>query len=375
MIRPLFKHAWQASPQLVRLAAMWALCLLSVERRGHGTAGGEPVYVCGAFYSSSGLAQSARLYAEDVERAGRQALPVDITAAMMARRDFQPRHAPMSLEQVRPMTGHGTVVVHANPPYFQLALCRLGKEFLKNKRVVGYWAWELEAVPAIWRQALEYVDEVQVPSRFVQQVLQRHTTKPVLCVPHAVRKPKGDRIPRVRDGVVRCLFIFDGGVSFERKNPLAALQAFALAFQPGEAELTFKVSNRDADNGVFADFQRACAVVPGVRIVTDALSDMEMDDLYQRHDIYVSLHRSEGYGLTIREAMLHGLQVVATGWSGNMDFMQGETCHAVPYRLVPVRVAHGPYKGLRARWAEPDVDAAAGILRDVRRKLLGGVHA
>lgn len=86
-----------------------------------------------------------------------------------------------------------------------------------------------------------------------------------------------------------------------------------------------------------------------------------MDELYLRHDVYLSLHRSEGYGLTIREAMLHGLYVIATGWSGNMDFMGGERCYAVPYTLVPVNLNHGFCKGIKARWAEPDIDAAANL--------------
>jgi glycosyltransferase involved in cell wall biosynthesis len=91
-----------------------------------------------------------------------------------------------------------------------------------------------------------------------------------------------------------------------------------------------------------------------------------MADLYAEADVYISLHRSEGYGLTIQEAMLHGLPVIATGWSGNMEFMRGERCFVVPCTLVP---AHDPQKNYGvpgAVWAEPDVRAAASILLDVR---------
>ncbi|MBQ9405262.1 MAG: glycosyltransferase [Desulfovibrio sp.] len=376
MLTSLLKRCWKASPQVVRLAALHVLCLLRAERRVQDVAGGEPLYVCGAFYSHSGLGQSARLYAAEQLRAGVEVVPVDITAAMALARDFTPDAPPLTAEDAASRQGQGIVILHANPPQFQLALCRLGRDFLRGKRVVGYWAWELEVVPDIWRHALRYVDEVQVPSAFVQQTLQQLTPKPVRCVPHAVVRPVRCKTSWAEDGVVRCLYIFDAGSSFARKNPLAALRAFQKAFAPGEAELTFKVAHIHADTRLFADFQRACVAVPGVRLVTTSLSSEDMDDLFLRHDIYLSLHCSEGYGLTIREAMLRGLHVVATGWSGNMDFMQGETCHAVPYRLVPVTFTYGPCKGLAARWAEADIDAAAEILRHVRRCLLhGGSHA
>ena len=147
------------------------------------------------------------------------------------------------------------------------------------------------------------------------------------------------------------------------------MKAFELAFAPGEAELTFKVSNYQADNKAFAVFQAACARVPGVRILAETFSHAALEDLYLRHDVYLSLHRSEGYGLTIREAMLYGLHVVATGWSGNMDFMTGALAHPVSYRLVPVNMTSGSYKGLKATWAEADVREAAGILQELRRRL------
>ncbi len=374
-VKALLKRGWKASPPWMRLLAMRCICALRATKRSGTAPGGEPLYVCGAFYSCSGLAQGARLYADKAEREGRQVLPVDISDAMVQGRDFHPLHAPMSMDQARPMHGKGTVVIHANPPHFQLALCRLGKDFLKHKRIVGFWAWELEAIPSVWQQALEYVDEVQVPSSFVQGVLQPYTHKPVTVIPHEVPPPSRIKSTWCSDGIVRCLYIFDAASSFERKNPWAVLRAFRKAFAPHEAELTFKISNADADNSRYANFQQACATVPGVQLITDSLSAAEMDNLYLRHDIYLSLHRSEGYGLTIREAMLHGLHVVATGWSGNREFMQGKNCHAVPYRLVPVRFDYGPCKGIKARWAEPDADAAAGILRETATWLLQGKAA
>ncbi len=368
------KRCWKASPQSLRCLLLGGLCLLRAQKRVTA-ADAAPLFVCGAFRSSSGLAQSARLYAQRQQRLGAHVLMVDITAAMLQRRDFTPAEEPLDPEQILNTRGCGTVVIHANPPQFQLTLCKLGKEFLRGKRLIGYWAWELEAIPDIWRQALQYVDEVEVPSVFVRRALQGHTNKKISVVPHDVPQPARRKTSYAEDGVLRCLYMFDAASSFERKNPLAALKAFELAFAPGEAELTFKINNSQADSQAFDAFRHACARVPGVRLLTETLSAEALEDLYLRHDVYLSLHRSEGYGLTIREAMLHGLHAVATGWSGNMDFMHGALAHPVPYALVPVNMNSGPCKGLKASWAEADVDAAAEILRRLRRELSGGVHA
>lgn len=366
----LAKKCWKELPQPVRRVVLGGLCAVFVGRRAPVREDAGPLFVLGAFRSSSGLAQGARLYAEAVRRAGRPVLLVDITAAMLQRQDFPLPDGVLSLEEARTRRGGGTVVLHANPPQFQLTLCRLGREFLRQKRIVGYWAWELQEIPAIWKQALRYVDAVEVPSTFVREAVARHTRAPVTVLPHAVPAPPRVKQDYAADGVVRCLFSFDFSSSFERKNPLAALQAFAQAFPAGRAELTFKVSGADDSQPQFAAFRTACARVAGVRLLTQCLDAAALEALYLRHDIYLSLHRSEGYGLTIREAMRCGLYVVATGWSGNMDFMRGEKTFAVPYTLTPVNLHSGPCKGLRTVWAEADVPAAAALLRQIAATLL-----
>ncbi len=369
MSRSLLKHWWRASPQTLRLLFCAGLCLLRARKRFQDAAGGEPLFVCGAFCNASGLAQGARLYAEACRQQGRQAHLVDITGVVCMPRDLEPAEPLLTVADAAAMRGPGTVIIHANPPQFQLALCALGKEFLRDKRVVGYWVWELEAFPPVWKHALAYVDAVEVPSVFVADALRRCTRKPVTARPHAVPAPRRRKSRYAADGVLRCLYVFDAGSSWERKNPQAALDAFVRAFKPGEAELTFKISNEGADPERFARFQAACVATPGVRILTGSLAPEAMEELYLRHDVYLSLHRSEGFGLTILEALRHGLHVVATGWSGNMDFMTGEMAHAVPCALTPVRMRSGPYKGCGARWAEPDVEAATEILRELHQEL------
>lgn len=369
-IKSFIKKCWKQTPLPVREAVLALLCYTHAQKRFSVPEKQTVTFVLGAFRSSSGLAQGARLYANKKQKDGAHVIRVDVTDAMVQRPDFPLPNGVLSLEQALTLPEGGTVVIHANPPQFQLVLCKLGKQFLSNKRIIGYWAWELEEIPSLWVQALDYVDAVEVPSTFVRDAVSKHTTKEVTVVPHDVPVPARRKERYAEDGIVRCLYIFDMSSAFMRKNPLAALLAFSLAFKnSGIAELTFKIGNVQADPSAFDAFKNACRKVSGVHIITKVMTPEELTSLYLQHDIYLSLHRSEGYGLTIREAMLHGLHVVATGWSGNMDFMDEKLAHPVPYTLVPVFETKGTFRGLNARWAEADVNSAANILKELQQTL------
>jgi glycosyltransferase involved in cell wall biosynthesis len=164
------------------------------------------------------------------------------------------------------------------------------------------------------------------------------------------------------------LFCFDFGSNFCRKNPLAVIDAFKTAFGDSpQAQLVLKVSGMDSCPDGWRKIL-AAADAANIKFCLTGLDEQGMADLYAEADVYISLHRSEGYGLTIQEALMHGLTVVATGWSGNMYFMQEaqwtEHYRAVPYKLVPVNDPQGNYRLPGAVWAEPDVDAAAAMLRE-----------
>lgn len=376
----ILKSVWKSAPQPLRLLFCKAICAFHACRR-HGNkidycdperrGSKEPVFVCGPFASSSGVGRGARLYADELRASGKKVVLVDITTAMRMHNNGRLPPDALAVSQLAPYSSTGTVVIHANPPQFQLALCALGKGFLKNKHITAYWSWELETLPLIWKQAFAYTDSIETPSTFVRDIIAGATNKPVALHPHILPFPARVKSSYARDGLLRCLYIFDAGSSFERKNPLAALSAFRKAFAPGEASLTFKITNSSADNKNFREFRKLCSQTPGVRIVTDTLDGDTLDDLYLAHDVYLSLHRSEGFGLTILEAMRHGLYTVATAWSGNMDFMKGEFAYPVPFSFVSVNQPKGAFKGLATNWAEPDTEAAAEILRNLRRKILG----
>lgn len=365
----LLKKLWKYSPSCIRQAIVTTLSWRIGPHSPQAPC--EPIYVLGAFASSSGLAEGARLYAEARRREGKHVVCLDITRAMHLVPDF-----PQGLCSVVPfddrneLSAPGTIIVHANPPQFQLVLFHLGKKFLKNKRIIGYWAWEVEVLPKIWIQGITQLDGIEVPSSFVKKTISKYSgTKQVTVVSHDVTEPVHTKTGFMLDGVLHCLYCFDARSGLNRKNPEAVLKAFHTAFPDGGAELTLKISGVAHAQEVINYIHSLCEKIKNVHIITDVLDRESMSLLYCKHDVYISLHRSEGYGLTIREAMLHGLHVVATGWSGNMDFMDGELTHPVPYTLIPLREEQGPLKGLKGQWAEANTDAAASILRKLREQL------
>lgn len=362
------KKLWSHSPIFIRKLFILLLSYCISPHNKHAQQ--QPIYVLGAFKSSSGLGESARLYAKSQLRKGYTVICLDITHAMHQRDDFLHEvDGIVPFHNREKLINPGTIVIHANPPQFQLVLISLGKKFLHNKRIVAYWAWEVETLPMSWISGLQHVDMIEVPSMFVQRTIQKYTKKQVVVVPHEIMIPVQKKTKFMTDGIIRCLYCFDIGSGMNRKNPQAVLRAFIEAFPHGGAELTLKVSGAAANKEKMQKFKEQCDRIQNVHIITDILDRDNMSNLYLNHDIYLSLHRSEGYGLTIREAMLHGLHIVATGWSGNMDFMYGKLAHPVPYHLIEIKEYEGPLKGIKGKWAEADITEAVQILRKLKNEL------
>jgi glycosyltransferase involved in cell wall biosynthesis len=247
-----------------------------------------------------------------------------------------------------------------------LALLRLPKAVTRNRSIIGYWAWEMPDVPPEWRPAVTCVNEVWVPSRFTAAALGplapgriRIVPPPLAIVPPVASTATRADFSLPRDAIV-VLVSFNMASSFARKNPFAAVAAFRGAFgDRPDRILVLKVSHPDHAP---ADFARLIqmAQAPNIRIDTRTLPSDDRHALTACADIVLSLHRGEGFGLVMAEAMLLGKAVVATGWSGNTDFMDSSNAALVRYRLAPARDDRLVYRGL---WAEPDVAEATEYLR------------
>ena len=234
---------------------------------------------------------------------------------------------------------------------------------------VGYWAWELPDLPPGWVGCAHSLCEIWTPSSFVRDSLVRLVDRPIYVVPHHVpARPERTRTVGMRREALpfTVLVMADSRSSLSRKNPEGALRAFRTAFGGSPAaRLVLKLNGSagGADAASQALSAGAADALSGgnVEVINSFLDADALEELFRGADVLLSLHRAEGFGIPMLEAMAHGLPVVATGWSGNLEFMDETNSHLVPYQLVPVRDAASIYRG--STWAEPDIHVAAQALR------------
>ena len=235
---------------------------------------------------------------------------------------------------------------------------------------IGAWAWELPRFPARWYDRFAYYDEIWVGSSFIASAIAPISPIPVIRIP-PVMAPSRDALVatdgarwRQRPDEFLFLFMFDVHSHLARKNPLAIVEAFRRAFRPSDpVRLILKCVNAESDPAGFRTLaERASGAA--IDIHSGYVSAEALRGLVSSCDAYVSLHRSEGIGLTIADAMGLGKPVIATGWSGNTDFMDVSNAFPVDYRLVTLQENVGPYHAGEV-WAEPSVDHAADLMRRV----------
>lgn len=244
---------------------------------------------------------------------------------------------------------------------------RFGLHLRPGVRRIAVWYWEMQELPADWLPHLKWADEVWAPTRFLADTFRKHVTVPVVPLLPGIEPLAFTPLPRPRlglaDGRFTFLVTFDMGSVFERKNPLAAVAAFRRAFRPDEpADLFIKVAHGDANPAATARLRAACAEA-GVTMADEVWPRAEVLALMNAADCYVSLHRSEGLGLGMAECLLLGKPVIATGYSGNLDYMTDRNSYLVRHTLVPCGDLP-PYRPGQL-WADPDVGHAAELMRRV----------
>lgn len=320
-----------------------------------------PLVVAGFLGDERGVAEAARLGLRGLRAAGLAPTPLDISPMLQGA-------APPPL----PGAG-GALVIHANPPELRKLLATWAPQSWRGRYRVGYWNWELPDAPRAWLRAARWLDEIWISSAFSAEaftsiaattpvrVMRLPAPAPARTDPAALRARLG--IPADR---VVVLVGFDLRSSRRRKNPDGALSAYETATADGAAapaHLVLKINGAEGDPGAMAAIAARVAHRADVTLIAERLDAAGIDDLVWAADIVLSLHRAEGFGLWLAQAMRAGKAVIATGWSGNMGFMDAGSAALVPHRLVPVADAGGPYAGIASRWAEPDVAAAAALLR------------
>lgn len=229
---------------------------------------------------------------------------------------------------------------------------------------IGYWFWELPRIPPEWVPALDTVDEIWVASNFVGDAFRQVTDKPIMIMPMVVEPMPLAEPVHGRNAPFTFLFSFDFHSYLERKNPRAVLDAFLAAFPSGRepARLIVKTINGNAFRTELLALMSRASEDRRIEILDGYMSRDAMNELVATADSYVSLHRAEGFGLGLAESMALGKPVIATGYSGNLAFMNAENSLLVSYHLVDVEP--GQYMhGAGQQWAEPDIQDAAIKMR------------
>ncbi len=320
--------------------------------------------VTGFFSAEMGLGEAARLLVSGIQASG-------LSYNTVTARNVESRQEhPFEIQEGGAIHDVNVLCVNADTlPYLRK---RLGEEFFDGCYNVGLWFWELEKIASRMRPSFKLVDEVWVASAFIQNAMARHAPVAVHVFPlPIVERPIDPNVTREQLGLPEnrflFLFTFDYMSVFERKNPLGVLRAFRKAFPPGQGPvLVLKSINGDRNPTHHERLLREAAGQQDVIVMDRYLTAYEANSLLGLCDCYVSLHRSEGFGLGMAEAMRLGKPVIATRFSGNLEFMNERNSFLCGYTLTPVGGGHYPYPS-GAKWAEPDLDQAAELMKLVIR--------
>ncbi|MGY2877171.1 glycosyltransferase involved in cell wall biosynthesis [Marmoricola sp. URHA0025 HA25] len=309
-----------------------------------------------------GVGEAGRRVASSVRQSGLPTELVAVRTGSLSRHD----HAPQ--QQVTDRVGYDSAVICVNADQLPHVVHELDLGSVRGDRI-GVWFWELEVFPERFHGSFALVHEVWVASEFTRAAVAAATDMPVRTIPLPMPAAPAEptRFSRSALGLPADRFVFltnfDYFSSYRRKNPIAAIRAYAEAFSPSDgACLVVKSINghlrpEDADRVKAHAHGR-----PDILFLDHYVSSAAMLAMIELADVYVSLHRSEGYGLNLADAMVRGTPVIATGYSGNLEFMDAGTALLVGHDLVEVGPDAFPYDP-DAIWADPHVGEAAQAMR------------
>ena len=350
--RSLLKYG---QPAAIALALRRVKAILAQGEPAHSRG---PLIVSGLTVGTKGISRAARLTIVGLHTAGHSVISHDLSD-VFASTGEQINSLPTS----RP---GGVWLIHMNAPEAIVAMSRISSADWLGRYRIGYWAYELSRVPARWVAIAEVFHEIWAPSRFVADALiASGVTRPVRVMPHPVSlsAPLVTEPTRSEDFTV--LAMGDLKSSAARKNLIGAISIYKHAFpqqSPG-TRLILKVQSDD-DHPQFREAARFVSGGRGdIEFRAGSLSDQEVGHLIADSSVFLSPHRSEGFGLAIAEAFLADVPSLATGWSGNLDFMEAVPELLIAHTQVPVRDPGSIYRAVGLSWAEPDVNDAAQKLR------------
>lgn len=320
----------------------------------------EGINLIGNIKGSSGLGQSARLVAAELEASKYE---VDLVQHSISNKlnISDTTYDEKLVEKGK----YGINIFHINMHEFATAYMQLGKDLWDGHYNIGFWLWELEEFPDEWVDCIHLLDEIWTPAEFVSESIRKKTDKPVITIPYHVTAPVDVTYDRgyfkLPKDQFLFLMLFDSGSMIERKNPTAVIEAYKKAFDKSEnVGLVIKMNGYNE-----TDVKYIHSMLEGyehVYLITESFTKVEVNSLIRCVDVVTSLHRAEGFGLVLAEAMLNETPCIATNWSANTEFMNDDVACMVDYTIVTLEKEIGPYVPGN-HWAEANVEHAATYMR------------
>ena len=319
------------------------------------------VNLIGDIRAETGLGQSMRIIARMLEQCGIPFVIIQIDS-------------PGKLEQnnhewdgkITDKAKYGINLIHINPSIWMQMYIELDEDILNYRYNIAYWLWELEEFPDKWLPCIETVNEIWTPSHFISNSIAKKTKKMVSTVPYDIEMKQDSFYNRdyfaLPEEKFFFLVMYDLLSVSERKNPQGVIKAFKEAFSVNEKEVGLLIKVNHSGNHELEILKNDLHGYDNIYIIDRNLSRKEIESLIKDSDVLVSLHRCEGFGLPMAEAMYLGTPVIATNWSANTEFMDQNSACLVDYKLVEVQKDIGPYKK-GSFWADADISQASRYMR------------
>lgn len=325
----------------------------------------DGINLLGLVRAEMGLGQSCRLLANELKAGD---IPYSLYDFQLGSKLLQAEDHSMD-EKTCEEFPYNINLIHINPDEMMLMYTRMAAERWDNRYNIAFWLWELEEIPEHWQKFFPMLDEIWTPSEFISKNLRKVTELPVYTLPYCVEAPIDPALDREYFGLPEDKFLFlvmyDSNSTIERKNPTGAIRAFRKAFK-NNADVGIVVKVNNAKPRDMEHLNHMLAGCQNVYFITNTLTKVEVNSLIGQADVFVSLHRAEGFGLVMAEAMIAGTPVIATNWSSNTEFMNSNVACMVDCDFVSLKKDSPPYKK-GSVWAEPDIDMAARYMRKLYR--------
>lgn len=327
----------------------------------------DGINLIGPVDAATGLGQSFRLVERVIRELGIPYVIYPFADAEYHKVDIKQYEDKISQELI-----YSVNLWHVSPLEFAALYTTLGKAAFDRHYNIAYWLWELENFPDEWVGYEQVLDEIWTPSEFITRTLMKKIKKPVYTIPYWVTAETNvEKYNRTWFHLPGNRFLFlmmyDGNSVSERKNPDGAIKAFQMAFTPDQKDVALVIKAGSLSRDAYHTLKEKLSGYRNIRIIRGTLEKTEVNSLIACADALISLHRAEGFGLVLAEAMLNQVPVIATDWSANTEFMNDSCGCMVPYRMVQLDHSIPPYKK-GERWAEPDLEEAASYMKRLKEE-------